>query len=101
MFVATACQSPAEQNATAPLPDWVAKLIATQEARIIEEETYQGRRVFHVMPSDRADDVGNEHVLYSQDGQIICEFGGYVGHVTVGACDIDQIKFVRTIFAKR
>jgi hypothetical protein len=72
--------------------------VTTRKVRLIEESTLQGRRVFHVMPSDRADDVGNEHVLYAQDGQIICEFGGIAGQVAVGTCDVAEIKFVRTIF---
>lgn len=98
VIVATACQPPEKQNANEPLPDWVTKLVTTQKARLIEEATLQGRRVFHVMPSDRGDDVGNEHVLYAQDGQLICEFGGIAGFVAVGTCDVEQIKFVRTIF---
>jgi hypothetical protein len=67
---------------------------------IIEEVVYQGRRAFLVFPPDRAFDSGNEHVLHSEDGRIICEFGGFVGQVTVGACDINGIKYVRTVFGR-
>jgi hypothetical protein len=67
---------------------------------IVEESIYQGHRVFEVMPPDRAPDSGREHVLHSEDGRIICEFGGFVGEVRVGSCDIERIKYVRTIFGK-
>jgi hypothetical protein len=86
-----------------PLPSWLAKLIAVQPRKsgtVIEEASYRGRRVFEIMPSDRAPDSGNEHVLRAEDGRIICEFGGIAGHVTVGSCDIEQIKFVRTLFSR-
>ncbi|MCA1653943.1 MAG: hypothetical protein ABR588_00570 [Sphingomicrobium sp.] len=97
-------QPVAARAATTPLPVWVTKLISTQPARsstVIEEATYRRHRVFVLMPSDRAPDSGNEHVLHSQDGRIICEFGGIAGHVTVGSCDIEQIKFVRTLYPQR
>jgi hypothetical protein len=71
-----------------------------QSQTVIEESVYQGRRAFLVMPADRGADTGNEHVLHAEDGRIICEFGGFVGHVTVGSCDIDAIKFVRTLFPR-
>jgi hypothetical protein len=94
---------PAQQQQTnqTDLPDWVTTLIGQQPPRsstVIEESSYQGHRAFLVMPSDRCCDTGNEHVLHSEDGRIICEFGGFAGHVTVGSCDIDGIKYVRTLF---
>lgn len=84
----------------AALPAWVTSLMRQrpQHSRsVIEESIYQGRRAFLVMPSDRAPDSGNEHVLHSEDGKIICEFGGFAGLVTIGSCDIAGIKFVRTL----
>jgi len=84
-----------------PLPAWVTTLIkqqAAQSGTVIEESIYQGRRAFLVMPSDRAPDSGNEHILHSEDGRIICEFGGLAGHVTVGSCDMDGINFVQTLY---
>lgn len=84
-----------------PPPDWVIRLIkkqGPQSTAIIEESTYQGDRAFLIMPRDRAPDSGNEHVLYSEDGRVICEFGGFAGHVTGGSCDIGAIKHVRTLF---
>ena len=87
---------------TVTLPSWVAKLITSQppkSALVIEEALYRGRRVFQILPPDRAPDSGNEHVLHSEDGRIICEFGGVAGHVTVGSCEIERIKFVRTVLS--
>lgn len=89
--------------ASSAFPAWVSALVKQQQPQsrtVIEESSYQGRRTFLVMPSDRAPDSGNEHVLHSEDGRIICEFGGFVGEVTVGSCDINGIKYVRTIFGK-
>jgi len=87
----------------AALPAWIAALIEQQPSRsrlVIEEVVYDGRRAFLVMPPDRGFDTGNEHVLHSEDGRIICEFGGFVGQVTAGACDIQGIKYVRTVFGR-
>src|SRR5690348_3063022 len=84
-----------------PLPVWVTALIKQQPAHsttVIEESVYQGHRAFLIMPSDRAPDSGNEHVLRTEEGRIICEFGGLAGHVTVGSCDMDGIKFVQTLY---
>ena len=81
-------------------PPWLIALLKQQSARggaTVEESIYQGRKTYLVMPGDRGSDTGDEHVLYSQDGKIICEFGGFVGQVTKGSCDIDAIKFVRTL----
>jgi len=83
------------------LPVWVTALIKQQppkSATVIEESTYLGRRAFLIMPSDRADDSGNEHILRSEDGRIICEFGGLGGHVSVGSCDMDAIVFVQSLY---
>lgn len=87
-----------------PLPGWLAKLIASQSPKsgtVVEEASYRGHRVFEILPGDRAEDSGNEHVLYADDGRVICEFGGFAGHVTAGRCDIGQIRFVRTVFPRR
>jgi hypothetical protein len=95
--------APAEQRRARedPIPVWVTALIKQQPAHsrtVIEESVYQGHRAFLVMPPDRAPDSGNEHVLHSDDGRIICEFGGFAGNVTVGSCDMDGIKFVQTLY---
>ena len=98
--IAGASAHPPQARAIA-LPVWVTALIRQQAPRSrtkIEESVYQGHRAFLVMPGDRAPDSGNEHVLRSEDGRIICEFGGFAGHVTVGSCDIEAIKFVRVLF---
>jgi hypothetical protein len=98
---ATIIQPAVARPAATEPPAWVIKLIADQPPQsgtVIEEERYHGHRVFLVMPWDRAPDSGNEHVLYSEVGRIICEFGGEVGRVTSGSCAAEQIKYVRTLF---
>jgi len=93
----------AAQKTPATLPAWVVRLIAAQHRQsktVVEEGTYQGRRVFEVLPSDRAPDSGNEHVLHAEDGHVICEFGGIAGQVTRGRCNVGQINFSRTLFPK-
>jgi hypothetical protein len=89
----------------APRPAWIANVTArgcpSRNKTEVEEATYAGKRVYVVMPCDRAADTGNEHVLYSEEGLIICEFGGFAGHVTAGACDIQRIVYVRTLTPRR
>lgn len=80
---------------------WIETLIARQRqgsATVIEAVEYEVRRAFHVMPEDRPDDGGDEHVLYDEVGNLICEFGGNAGHVTNGACDIKKIIFRKRLF---
>ena len=88
-------------RAELPLPTWVKNLIAKQGVRsrtVVEESIYDGKRVFEVLPGDRAADSGDEHVLYSEDGGVICTFGGFAGHVTAGSCNIEQIIYQRTLY---
>ena len=88
------------QGANAPLPAWVNKAIVerrdSRSPDVIEESTYNGRRAFLFTRGDRAD-TGDEHVLFSEDGKQICQFGGFVGHVTAGACDLEKIIYIRTL----
>jgi hypothetical protein len=100
LSIVAAAGTAAANPPQAALPAWVISLVSQQPQHsrtVIEESIYRGRRAFLVMPSDRAPDSGNEHVLHSEDGKVICEFGGFAGHVTVGSCDIAGIKFVRTV----
>ena len=105
LFIAAAIHLPlAARTISEALPNWVTKLIAIQPPKsgtVVEEATYRGHRVFQVMPLDRAPDTGNEHVLYSEHGRIICEYGGVAGHVTVGSCAIEQLEFIRSLFPKQ
>jgi hypothetical protein len=104
LAVAAAFQAEPAAAASAPLPDWVAKLIAAQpfgSRTVVEEATYMGKPVFEVLPGDRSPDSGNEHVLHAEDGRVICEFGGFAGHVTSGSCNIGKINFVRTLYPGR
>lgn len=94
--IGSACQ---QQTQASGLPTWLTAMVAQRPSSgtTVEEAAYQGRRTFLVMPGDRAPDSGNEHILYSEDGEVICEFGGIGGHVTVGSCDIEAIKHIRTV----
>ena len=64
---------------------------------VIEKFVYNGQRAFLFNRGDRAD-TGDEHVLFGEDGKQICQFGGFVGRVTAGSCDIDKITYVRTLY---
>lgn len=86
------------------LPQWLLKSIQATKASAhpgtFEEAAYEGKRVFEFIRGDRAD-TGDEHILFSEDGKEICEFGGFVGHVTSGSCSINKIIYVRTLYAKK
>ena len=90
------------QSAGEPLPAWVKKAIAerrdAQSPDSIEESTYEGRRVFELNRGDRGD-FGDEHVLFEESGREICKFGGFVGQVTSGSCDIRKITYMRTLYS--
>ncbi len=98
IFLAITYQ-PAHADQTS-LPAWLKKTLAEQRNRtypyVIEEVTYDNKRAFEF---DRTDefDTGDEHILKDKEGKEICKFGGYVGRVTSGLCDIDKIKYVRTL----
>jgi hypothetical protein len=96
-FLAQLCLS-GEQAAA--LPQWLLRAIEAEKKSAhpgsFEEETYEGTRVFQFASGDRAD-TGDEHILFSEDGKEICRFGGFVGHVTSGVCDIHKIVYVRTL----
>lgn len=89
------------ETARRPLPVWVSKEIArlreTQSRDEIEEATYNGGRVFEFISGERFD-TGDEHSLFTEGGKKLCQFGGFVGHVTSGSCDIRKIVFVRTLY---
>ena len=91
-------------SADDPLPAWLDKAISElQRSRsrdVIEEATYNGRKVFVFISGDRAD-TGDEQVLIGEDGKEICQFGGFVGRVTAGACDIGKINYVRTLYRRK
>jgi len=84
----------------APLPQWLFKAIAGERKLPcpgkFEEATYEGKRVFELICSDRFD-TGDEHTLFSEEGKEICKFGGLAGHVTSGVCDIHKIIYLRTL----
>jgi hypothetical protein len=67
----------------------------------VEESRYNGRRVYEFDFGDRCCDRGNEHALYSEDGKLICEFGGFAGHVTSGSCDFGKVVYRRTLIQSK
>ena len=101
LIAAVALAAPLVSAAGEPVPSWMIKFIASQSSgsrTVIEEAAYKGKRVFEVLPGERAADIGNEHVLYSDEGRVICEFGGFVGKVTRGTCEIGEVQFVKTLY---
>ncbi len=104
-FTATALpQIAAASGVAEALPKFIEQMIdkaARHDGTVIEEARYKGQRAFHVIAGNRPADGGNEHILYSNDGHIVCEFGGIAGHVTVGSCDIASIKYVRNLRGAR
>ncbi|WP_148649417.1 DUF6970 domain-containing protein [Novosphingobium barchaimii] len=83
---------------------WIDRLVASQRwgsHTVIEAVEYKGQTAVHVLPEDRPADGGNEHILYDQRGNVICEFGGIVGRVTKGSCEISKINYLKTVFPKK
>jgi hypothetical protein len=78
------------------VPNWVVKAIVdrrdTGSGGPVEEATYRGDRVF-VLHGDREDQT-----LFAANGSELCRFGGIVGAVTAGDCDVGQIHYVRTLY---
>ena len=93
-----------DQARAVHLPAWVTLLIKRLPANsktVIEESAYQGHRAYLILPAERTPGSSNDHVLHSDNGGIICEFGGLPGQVTAGSCDLNGIGFVRTLYPKR
>jgi hypothetical protein len=103
LTIAIACLMPpaVAKPAPEPLPSWVTAKIenlrASQSRDVIEEEAYDGKRTFEWI-SGYSFDTGDEHVLFAEDGRLICKFGGFVGHVTSGSCEPRKIVYVRTLY---
>lgn len=82
---------------------WIDRLLADQRSGSktkIAAVEYKGQLAFLVLPEDRVPDSGNEHILYDINGDVICEFGGVVGRVASGSCDIEKIEFRKQLFPK-
>ena len=82
-----------------PVPGWLGRLVSAsgRHPPVIEEAIYRGRHVFELIATDRYD-TGDEHAVYSEDGGMICRFGGFVPKVTAGSCEISEINYVRTVY---
>lgn len=101
MILVLSLQPALAEGKAQPLPAWINKIIAERKAGksrdVIEESRFDGKRAYLFTSGLRAD-TGDEHVLYSEDGKELCKFGGFVGIVTSGACEIEKITYVRTIY---
>ena len=107
LTVATAsCAKPVQRKSSGSRGQdapWIDSLLADQQSgsnTVIEAVEYLGQAAFHVLPEDRDADSGNEHILYDQYGNLICEYGGIVGRVTKGACDFEKIVFRKRLFPR-
>lgn len=94
-----ACESRSVPAPDAALPAWLRRQVSEggQFPPVIEQVTYNGRPAYHTIATDRFD-TGDEHALFTTDGELICRFGGYAGRVTSGSCDMDRIIFVSTLY---
>ena len=99
LMILGACDTKPRPPAEGSVPVWLGRLVsrAGSYPPVIEEAVYGGKPAFELIATDRAD-TGDEHALYSEDGRLICRFGGYAPEVTAGSCDIGEITFVRTVY---
>jgi hypothetical protein len=84
------------------IPGWLRQMVSEsgRSPPEIEKVTYNGQPAFELIATDRAD-TGDEHALYSASGTLICRFGGYVGRVTSGSCNIEKIIYVSTLYSPK
>jgi len=94
-----ACESQDRLPADISIPERLRQHLAAngQPLPVIEKATYAGRPAFTTTATDRFD-TGDEHSLFSEDGKLICRYGGFVGEVTSGSCELDQIEYVSTLY---
>jgi hypothetical protein len=88
------------QDTILPLPSWLNEHIEENKNKlhpdIIEEVEYDNKRAFQLTRTDHFDS-GDEHVLFNEKGTRICTFGGYIAHVSTGACHPENIRYVSKI----
>ncbi len=84
------------------IPGWLQKLVleSGRPPAQIEKTRYKGQPAYNIVATDRAD-TGDEHALYSADGILICRYGGFVGRVTSGSCELDKLVYVSTLYAPK
>jgi hypothetical protein len=84
------------------IPEWLRQVVSASRRPPpeIEKVTYKGQPAFNLVATDRAD-TGGEHALYSAGGTLICRYGGLVGRVTTGSCDLDKIIYLSTLYDPR
>lgn len=84
-----------------PLPAWVAKAIADQQASRgrpmkIEECTYNGKTTFLFTRLDVAE-ASDADTLYSNDGKKLCRFGEFSPPGRAASCDRKKLACHRTL----
>lgn len=93
-----ACHSPSHLPADVAAPEWLRKEVSRgRRLPVIEQVNYKEQPAFNTTATDRFD-TGDEHSLFSADGRLICRYGGYVGRVASGSCDMDKIVHIRTLY---
>jgi len=85
-----------------PLPAWVNKAIADQQASRgrpmkIEECTYNGKTVFLFTRLDVAE-ASDGDTLFSNEGERMCRFGEFSPPGTAGSCDFKKLACARTLY---
>jgi hypothetical protein len=99
LMALTACDARDRLPADGSIPQWLRHQVSEdgEPLPVIEQATYKGQPAFTTTATDR-DDAGDEHSLFSADGQLLCRFGGIVGRVTSGSCELGEIVYVKTLY---
>ncbi len=97
-----ACHSGPSLPLDGSIPEWLRKFVSESGGPppVIEKATYKGLLAYNLTATDRAD-TGDKHALFSGEGKLICRYGGFVGQVTSGSCDLDKIVYVSTLYAPK
>lgn len=99
LSVLSACEGANQLPSSVEVPERLRARVDRERSTppVVERATYKGQPAFTTTATDRYDS-GDEHSLFSADGTLICRFGGVAGEVTDGACDLDEIEYVSTLF---
>lgn len=94
-----ACEKPPLPPANTAMPGWVRQQIVQggEYPPIVLHVSYDGQPAYQTTATDRADS-GDEHGLFSADGNLICRFGGWSPEVTSGACRVENIIYVNMLY---
>lgn len=81
------------------MPEWVRQQILEggEYPPVVLHVAYDGHPAYQITATDRAD-TGDEHGLFSTDGELICRFGGWSPEVRLGACKVNKIIYMGTLY---